>query len=77
MIIPVRCMTCGKVLADKWNAYSKQVEKLTKQKENQDDEPTLKNFEQNHKGGILKDLGITKMCCKRHMLTHIDIIDSL
>ena len=23
MIIPVRCMACGKVLADKWEAYSK------------------------------------------------------
>ena len=27
MIIPIRCFTCGKVLADKWNYYCKEVEK--------------------------------------------------
>ena len=27
MIIPVRCFTCGKVLADKWNHYQKEIQK--------------------------------------------------
>ena len=27
MIIPVRCFTCGKVLADKWNYYKKEIDK--------------------------------------------------
>ena len=25
MIIPIRCFTCGKVLADKWNEYEKSL----------------------------------------------------
>lgn len=25
MIIPVRCISCGKVIADKWEAYEKEV----------------------------------------------------
>ncbi len=25
MIIPIRCMSCGKVVADKWEAYKKEV----------------------------------------------------
>lgn len=25
MIIPVRCLSCGKVIADKWEAYTKEV----------------------------------------------------
>ncbi|MCL5788422.1 MAG: DNA-directed RNA polymerase subunit N [Candidatus Marsarchaeota archaeon] len=25
MLFPVRCFTCGKVVADKWEAYSKRV----------------------------------------------------
>ena len=27
MIIPIRCFTCGKVIADKWNAYKALIEK--------------------------------------------------
>ncbi len=27
MIIPVRCISCGKVLADKWEKFSKEVSK--------------------------------------------------
>ncbi len=25
MLIPIRCMSCGKVMADKWEAYKKEV----------------------------------------------------
>ena len=31
MIIPIRCMTCGKVLADKWNKYLELVKNLEKE----------------------------------------------
>lgn len=31
MIIPVRCFTCGKVLADKWEFYNKKCTELEKQ----------------------------------------------
>jgi len=27
MIIPVRCFTCGKVVADKWEEFTKEVSK--------------------------------------------------
>jgi DNA-directed RNA polymerase subunit N len=27
MIIPVRCFTCGKVIADKWEEFKKEVSK--------------------------------------------------
>jgi DNA-directed RNA polymerase subunit N len=27
MIIPVRCFTCGKVIADKWDEFKKEVAK--------------------------------------------------
>ena len=26
MIIPIRCVTCGKVIADKWNKYQELVQ---------------------------------------------------
>ena len=25
MIIPIRCFTCGKILADKWNTYLEMI----------------------------------------------------
>lgn len=73
MIIPIRCFTCGKVLANKWKTYKEKVEK----QEPDENEQQYKMLEANHKAKILQEIGITKMCCKRHMLTHIDIVDSL
>lgn len=72
MIIPIRCFTCGKVLADKWLAYKKQVD------EKEDPPPPSEhhpNFDPNSKGEILDNLGIKKICCRRHMLGHVEIID--
>jgi DNA-directed RNA polymerase subunit N (RpoN/RPB10) len=80
MIIPVRCFTCGKVLANKWNAYEKRVQELDAEQEKDAEakaDDTHELFKSKLKGKILHELGITKMCCKRHMLTHIDIIDYL
>ena len=39
------------------------------------DEDPLKYFDDNHKNKILNELGITKMCCRRHFLGHVDLID--
>jgi DNA-directed RNA polymerase subunit N (RpoN/RPB10) len=86
MIIPIRCFTCGKVLADKWNHYKKEINKnIKEQKEDkftledisipEDEDNPKKYFNTNNNNQILNDLGLTKMCCRRHMLTHIDLID--
>ena len=32
-----------------------------------------KNAEKTIEGTILDDLGLAKVCCRRHMLTHVDI----
>ena len=31
MLIPIRCFTCGKIIADKYDYYLKEVEKLQKE----------------------------------------------
>ena len=75
MIIPVRCVTCGKVLADKWKKYTELVEQ-DEQKDKQGasgSKDTHPSFAKNPKGKIMDDLGITKICCRRHMLGHVDI----
>lgn len=74
MIIPVRCFTCGKVIADKWEAFCE----MSSKSQVEEDKPKLhKNFAKDSKGNILDHLGITKICCRRHMLGHVDIVDML
>ena len=76
MIIPVKCFTCGKVLADKYNYYLSQVRKI---KESRDMDVnkvvylTKEFIDKTPEGEALDKLGLTKMCCRRHLLTHVDI----
>jgi DNA-directed RNA polymerase subunit N (RpoN/RPB10) len=77
MIIPVKCFTCGCVLADKYRFYQQEVRKR-KQERGMDINKVIyftKEFkEKTPEGEVLDDLGLTKMCCRRHMLSHVDII---
>lgn len=75
MIIPVKCFTCGKVLADKYRYYQREVRKR-KQKDKQDEiiYMTLDNIKKTHDANVMDELGIKKICCRKHMLTHVDII---
>jgi DNA-directed RNA polymerase subunit N (RpoN/RPB10) len=76
MIIPVKCFTCGKVIGNKWNYYVQEVrkEKLSK---GIDLEKvvylTNNNIEKTIEGQVMDRLKLTRMCCRRHMLTHVDI----
>lgn len=76
MIIPVKCFTCGEVLADKYRFYLSEVRKR-KLAKNQDVNKVLyltKEFhEKTPEGEVLDELELNKMCCRRHMLTHVDI----
>jgi DNA-directed RNA polymerase subunit N (RpoN/RPB10) len=76
MIIPVKCFTCGKVLADKYQFYVREVRKM-KIEQGQDPEKvvylTRDNVAKTPEGQVLDNLGVTRMCCRRHMLTHVDI----
>ena len=72
MIIPIKCFTCGKVLGNKWLYYKKEIEK----KSNDDDKNIYLDKNKNEKsiqGKILDELNLKKICCRRHMLTHVDI----
>jgi len=79
MIIPVKCFTCGKVLADKYLYYQKTVVEI-KLKNNQvgnlNDIQYLdsSNPSKTPEGLVMDKLGLNKICCRRHMLTHVDIL---
>ena len=90
MIIPVRCFTCNKVLADRWVEYQRRCTALDRQDGEggasssapspsgvdasaaaaglpADGAPTAR-------GRILDELGVTRICCRRVMLTHVDLL---
>lgn len=96
MIIPIRCFTCGKVLADKWNFYKEKADaidtrfekqQLTKydafdietkiKREEEGETKMYKNLEPTYKKEILDSLGLNKMCCRRHMITHVDMMGKI
>lgn len=76
MIIPVKCFTCGKVLANKYRFYQSQVRKYNMANTENTDEVmylTEENKDKTVFGKVLDDLKLNKICCRRHMLTHVDI----
>jgi DNA-directed RNA polymerase I, II, and III subunit RPABC5 len=76
MIIPVKCFTCGMVLADKYRYYLEEVRKLKLNKDIDLDKVMYltKEFkEKTPEGEVMDSLGLKKMCCRRHLLTHVDI----
>ena len=76
MIIPVKCFTCGTVLADKYRFYQNEVRKAKLSQGLKLDKVvylTKNKVEKTPEGIVLDDLGLHNVCCRRHMLTHVDI----
>ena len=81
MIIPVRCFTCSKVIGDKYRYYLEEVRKKKLAKSVKGDPMNIdkvlyltKEFhEKTAEGEVMDSLNLTKMCCRRHFLTHVDI----
>jgi DNA-directed RNA polymerase subunit N (RpoN/RPB10) len=76
MIIPVRCFTCGKVLGDKYRAYLDEVRKIKLSRGLEVDKVvylTKERVEKTPEAEVLDNLGLKNPCCRRHMITHVDI----
>jgi DNA-directed RNA polymerase subunit N (RpoN/RPB10) len=76
MIIPIKCFTCGMVLADKYRFYTEEVRKRKLAKSMDVDKVlylTKEFHDKTPEGEVLDELNMTKMCCRRHLLTHVDI----
>lgn len=77
MIIPIKCFTCGTVLADKYRYYQQQVRQKKINKSMEIEKViylTTDNIEKTPEGEVLDELLLTKYCCRRHMLTHVDLV---
>ncbi len=74
MIIPVRCFTCNNVLASKYRRYLEIV--AAEESKHQDKkDPGAVTETANQKA--FSELEITRYCCRRHLLTHIDLVDKI
>lgn len=76
MIIPVKCFTCGNVLADKYRFFLEEVRRIKIQKDVQVDKVvylTKETMDKTPEGTVLDQLKLRNVCCRRHMLTHVDI----
>tara|TARA_Y100000766_G_scaffold277799_1_gene283679 strand:- start:648 stop:899 length:252 start_codon:yes stop_codon:yes gene_type:complete len=83
MIIPVRCFTCGAVLADKWVQYNTLTNEYRKDTKHKDvelldiDALTSNDNQVTAEYKALQDLDITRVCCRRHFLCNVDMIDQI
>lgn len=76
MIIPVKCFTCGHVLADKYRYYQDEVRRIKIQQGQNTQKVvylTKENIDKTPEGTVLDNLRLNNVCCRRHMLTHVDV----
>ena len=79
MLIPIKCFNCGKVLANKYGFYLRQVHE--KKLELCKDPAKVMYFtsktdarEKTVEGKVLDEMGLHSACCRQVMLCHVDII---
>ena len=73
MIIPIRCFTCSKVIADKYDYYHQEKNKLKANDVKKDND--LKFFNDIHTKEILDNLGLIRYCCRRSLMSSVDLMD--
>ena len=77
MIIPIKCVTCGNVIADKYRYYLEQVRKKKMETGQPIEKVIYYTKEMKTKttpeAEVLDSLGMNNMCCRRIMLTHVDV----
>ena len=76
MIIPIKCFTCGNVLADKYRYFQQEVRKIKFSNKMEVEKVlylTKDTIKKTPEGDVLDLLKLNKYCCRRHMLTHVDL----
>ena len=92
MIIPIRCFTCNKILASKYERYKKLIQEETERRIVAQ-QPELDNIlagdditidSTTHSSEItelyktiFKAIGVDRYCCKRCLISHVDLIDKI
>jgi len=82
MIIPIRCFTCNKVIAHLWDEYLNKIQMSyidedikNNRKKRFIDIEELEN--KTIEGKILDEMKLNRYCCRRMMLSHVDLCDKI
>ena len=84
MSIPIKCFTCGNVIANKYRYFQEEVLKMKmEQLKSLPEEKhasvfqmtylTKNNVKKTPEAEVLDKIGVKNVCCRRHLLTHVDI----
>ena len=82
MIIPIRCFTCNKVVGDKWEPYVEKIQQAFLDEDISKDKKKkfigLKDLDKKTiEGKILDEMGISRYCCRRMLLSHVDLCERI
>jgi len=81
MIIPVRCMNCGKLLADKYNFFQAKLREARGGKEGAAaPEPICldgKTIPRTAEAALFEMLDLRRYCCRKTINTNVDLIRNL
>tara|TARA_B100000674_G_C37717342_1_gene858052 strand:+ start:342 stop:590 length:249 start_codon:yes stop_codon:yes gene_type:complete len=80
MIIPIRCFTCNKLIADKYQYYLEKKQEIDKDPNALEKTITTSsiesgNVQKTEYGKLLDELDIKRYCCRRMFISQVDIID--
>jgi DNA-directed RNA polymerase I, II, and III subunit RPABC5 len=74
MIFPIRCVSCNSVIAGKYLTYLEKVETNRKKSKKTEMEYLTSTTTKTAEGIALDELNVKKPCCRRHFLTHVDLL---
>ena len=77
MIIPIRCMNCGKLLADKWLHYLERLQKLKGADYGKRTYFDGTKVPETAEGKVMTELQLNRYCCRKVFLTHVDLVEKL
>jgi DNA-directed RNA polymerase I, II, and III subunit RPABC5 len=71
--IPIRCFSCNLPIAGKWKEYQRLIKAYRREDGRAPDAEIMyltTDIKITAEGRALNDLGLTRECCRRHLLTH-------
>lgn len=74
MIIPIRCFTCGKVIAHLWDKYLEQLQIAFGTEQNS---KLVESDKKTIEGKTLDMLGLKRYCCRRMFLSHVELCEKI
>jgi DNA-directed RNA polymerase subunit N (RpoN/RPB10) len=77
MIIPIRCFTCGKLIAHLWEEYQTKLEEYKNKISNDYQYKINNNNEKSIEAKLLDEMGLNKYCCRRMILSHVDLCEKI